>query len=116
MLRPMWPTVLTFLGPILVALAAVFGGWLTSRNDRALALQELDLYKRLNPDSTTAKDLGTVIALRVSGWKKRAIRSARRGRVTFRDVVTVFVFLYLILFAVVITLQVTGVIRPILPM
>jgi hypothetical protein len=35
----------------------VIGQWISSRNDRNLTNQELDILKKLDPNSKTARDL-----------------------------------------------------------
>jgi hypothetical protein len=53
----MAPSVITVVGLILVALISSAGILLTTRNDRALTHQEVDLLKKLDPESRAAKDL-----------------------------------------------------------
>ena len=69
---------LSTLGLIIVAVVTVVGQWVSSRNDRALAHQEVDLLKKLDdPKSSAAVDLKAVIEDRLRVWKKRAQPSYR---------------------------------------
>jgi hypothetical protein len=67
----MAPTIITVVGLILVALISLAGTLLTTRNDRALSHQEVDLPKKLDPESRAAKDLSLVIEAGVNRWYKK---------------------------------------------
>jgi type II secretory pathway component PulL len=60
---------ITAVGLVLVSIVSVTGQWLTSRNDRTLTHQEVDLLKKLDPDSGAAADVTAVIQSRIASWK-----------------------------------------------
>jgi cation transport ATPase len=83
---------LSSLGLIIVAVVAVVGQWVNSRNDRALAHQEVDLLKKLDdPKSSAAVDLKEVIEERMRVWKKRARPSYRLLRTGYMTLLVAYV-------------------------
>jgi hypothetical protein len=68
------------IGLVLVALLGVLGQFLTSRNDRTLTDQEVDLLRKLDPNSQAARDLIAVVESRIATWHWKALtRRARRA-------------------------------------
>jgi Flp pilus assembly protein TadB len=65
----MAPTLIAALTSVIVIMITTLGQWLSNRNDRALAHQEVELLKHLQPNSRAAKDLEEVIASRIDVWK-----------------------------------------------
>ena len=47
------------------------GQLISTRNDRALAQQEVDLLKKLRPESRAAIDLEVVISSRIGKWRSK---------------------------------------------
>ena len=83
---------LSNLGLIIVAVVTVGGQWVNSRNDRALAHQEVDLLKKLDdPTSSAAVDLNEVIEERLRVWKKRARPSYRLLRTGYMTLFVAYV-------------------------
>lgn len=76
----MWAIWAPVIGVVFVAATGVVGQLLTSRNDRALTHQEVDLLAKLDPASKAARDLNGVIEARVARWHKKAYKKDRQGR------------------------------------
>jgi uncharacterized membrane protein YbjE (DUF340 family) len=57
------------MASVIVVVIATVGQVISARNDRALAHQEVDLLKKLQPGSKAATDLETVIGKRIGGWR-----------------------------------------------
>jgi hypothetical protein len=55
----------------------VIGQWINSRNDRAVTNQELDIVKKLDSNSTAARELREVVEFRIAGWRQRMTKSAQ---------------------------------------
>jgi Flp pilus assembly protein TadB len=76
----MVPAAIAAASSVVVILITTVGQWLSNRNDRALAHQEVELLQKLQPNSRTAKDLEQVIASRIDAWKLRQQPAAVRHR------------------------------------
>lgn len=57
---------------VIAAIIAVVGQMISNRNDRALAHQEVDLLKKLSPDSDAATHLEMVIERRIGQWRDKS--------------------------------------------
>jgi hypothetical protein len=51
------PNLIAAITSVVVIMITVIGQWISSRNDRNLINQELDILKKLDPNSKTARDL-----------------------------------------------------------
>ena len=60
------PDLIAALTSVVVIMSTVIGQWIRSRNDRTLTHQELDILKKLDPTSQTARDLSEVLQARIA--------------------------------------------------
>jgi hypothetical protein len=67
------------LASVIVIIITVTGQWINSRNDRNLANQEVEILKKLDSNSRTARELNEVIEFRVTRWHRK-IAQSRRSR------------------------------------
>jgi hypothetical protein len=67
----MVPAVVAAIASVVVVVIATVGQLISSRNDRALAHQEVDLLKKLQPESKAAADLELIISTRIRSWRGR---------------------------------------------
>jgi hypothetical protein len=74
------PNLIAALTSVVVIMITVIGQWISSRNDRNLTNQELDILKKLDPNSKTARDLSEVIQARIAKWRQRIAQSRRHLR------------------------------------
>jgi hypothetical protein len=65
----MVPAVIAAIASVVVVVIATVGQLISSRNDRAMAHQEVDLLKKLRPDSQAATDLELIISKRIGSWR-----------------------------------------------
>jgi hypothetical protein len=75
----MAPELIAAIASVVVIVITVTGQWINSRNDRSLTSQDVDIWKKLDPDSKAARDLIHVIEFRIAKWRER-IGSARLRR------------------------------------
>jgi hypothetical protein len=76
----MSPNLIAAIASVIVIIITVIGQWISSRNDRNLTNQELDILKRLDPSGPTARELSEVIQFRVAKWRRRIAKSRQRLR------------------------------------
>jgi hypothetical protein len=69
------PNLFAPLATVVVISITVVGQWISSRNDRSLTDQELEILSKLERDSKTAKDLSAVIETRIARWRQRMAES-----------------------------------------
>jgi hypothetical protein len=66
-----WNVLIPVVGAVLVAVIAAAAQVINSRNDRAQAHQEVDLLRKLDPTSDTAKELAAVVQARIGRWHQK---------------------------------------------
>jgi hypothetical protein len=79
----MVPALITSITGLIVAVIVTVGQFLSARNDRALAHQEVDLLKKLQSGSQAAADLEMIINKRIDRWRAKyegSISAANRSR------------------------------------
>jgi len=98
-----WSVLIPMVGAVLVAVIAAAAQVINSRNDRAQAHQEVDLLRKLDPTSDTAKELAEVLQARIGRWHQKfykatpKLEGSRRLRPSFEGVsVVIFVLIYLL--------------------
>jgi hypothetical protein len=67
----MVPALIALIGVAIATAGQLVGQFISARNDRALAHQEVDLLKKLQPGSQAAADLEIVIRTRIGKWRGR---------------------------------------------
>jgi hypothetical protein len=65
------PALITSVATLIGVVIVTVGQFVSARNDRALAHQEIDLLKKLQPDSPAASDLEMIIRKRIGKWRGR---------------------------------------------
>jgi hypothetical protein len=65
------PALITSVATLIGVVIVTVGQFVSARNDRALAHQEIDLLKKLQPDSPVASDLEMIIRKRIGKWRGR---------------------------------------------
>jgi hypothetical protein len=88
----MGPNLIAAIASVIVIIVTVIGQFVSSRNDRNLTNQELDILKKLDPNSPTARELSEVIQFRVAKWRRRITKSRRRLRSGFAWLAAGYVF------------------------
>jgi hypothetical protein len=85
------------IASILVIAITVIGQWINSRNDRNLTNQELDILKKLDSNSTAARELSAVIQFRIAKWHRRIAKSRQllRGTIVW-GVISYLLFLVIL--------------------
>ena len=109
----MWQTWAPVISAIVVAVVGIVVPLVNSRNDRVLTDQEVDILRKLDPNSKAAKELSAVIEARVSQWYQRAyrvqktptgpVRKQRSGSLVIVRVVQVFVIFILVVIIIQLT-------------
>jgi hypothetical protein len=67
----MVPALITSIATLLGAVIYAVGQFVSNRNDRTLAQQEVDLLKKLQPGSQAQTDLEMIIRKRIGKWRER---------------------------------------------
>jgi uncharacterized membrane protein YraQ (UPF0718 family) len=78
----MGPNLIAAIASVLVIAITVIGQWINSRNDRNLTNQEVDILKKLDSNSTAARELSQVIQFRIAKWHRRIAKSRQLLRGT----------------------------------
>jgi hypothetical protein len=66
------PNLITAIARVIVIVITVAGQWINSHNDRSLTNQELDILKKLDPESPAARELNEVVQSRIAIWRQSA--------------------------------------------
>jgi hypothetical protein len=69
------PNLIAAIASVIVIVITVIGQWINSRNDRILTNQELDILKKLDPNSGAARELSEVVQFRIAKWHHRIDKS-----------------------------------------
>jgi hypothetical protein len=69
------PNLIAAIASVSVIAITVIGQWINSRNDRILTNQELDILKKLDSNSTAARELSEVIQFRIAKWHRRIAKA-----------------------------------------
>jgi hypothetical protein len=76
------PNLIAAIASVVVIAITVMGQWINSRNDRNLTNQEVDILKKLDSNSTAARELSQVIQFRIAKWHRRIAKSRQLLRGT----------------------------------